>query len=61
MTSRRPGYDVPSGNQILKQIDGRFRDRRLVEEFDHQGQIDSEPEQVVRVNLPACAKPGDRL
>ena len=59
MTLRRPGYDVPSRNQILEQIEGRFHDRRLIEEFDHQGQIDSEPEEVVRVNLPACAKPCD--
>ena len=39
MTLRRPGYDVPSRNQILEQIEGRFHDRRLIEEFDHQGEI----------------------
>jgi hypothetical protein len=40
-------------------MDGRLRDLRLIEELDHQRQIDSETEHVIRVNLPIGAKPGD--
>jgi len=50
---------VSSRNQIVKQVDGRLRDLPLIEEFDHQGQIDGEPKQVIRVNLPIGPKAGD--
>ena len=50
---------MSAGNQIVKQMDGCFRYLRLVEEFNHQWQVDSEPEHVIRVNLPIRAKPGD--
>jgi hypothetical protein len=50
---------VSSRNQIVEQVDGRLRDLRLIEEFDHQGQIDGEPKQVIRMNLPIGPKAGD--
>ena len=40
-------------------MDRSLSGRRLIEEFDHQGQIDTEPQHVVRVNLAIGAKPGD--
>ena len=50
---------MSDGNHIVKEMDRRLGDSRLIEEFDHQWQIDSEPQHVVRVNLPIGAKPGD--
>ena len=50
---------MSAGNQIVEEMDSRLRHLRLVEELDHQGQIDIEPQDVVGVDLPACAKPGD--
>jgi hypothetical protein len=38
---------------------GRLNDLWLIEELDHQGQIDIEPKNVIRANLPACTEPGD--
>ena len=42
-----------SRNQIIQQMDSCFRDLRLIEEFDHQGKIDIEPQDIVGVDLPA--------
>ena len=46
-------------NHSLKQMDGRLRGRRLIEELDHQRKIDVEPQHVVRVNLAIGAEAGD--
>src|SRR5580704_11743157 len=59
ITFGQPRYDMSAGNQIVEEMDSRLRHLRLVEELDHQGQIDIEPQDVVGVDLPACAKPGD--
>lgn len=50
---------MPSRNQIVEQMDGCLSDLRLIEELDHQGQIDIESKDVIRANFPTCAKPGD--
>ena len=50
---------MSSGNQIVDEMDGRLRDRRLVEELDRQRQIDDKPQHIIGVRLPARAKPGD--
>ncbi len=55
----RPGYDVSLSNHRLKEMDRRLGGRRLIEEFDHQRQIDINSQHVVRVNLAIGAKPGD--
>lgn len=60
VTCRRPGYDVSSRNQIVDETDG-LRHRRLVEELDHQRQIDCEPQHIIRVNLSIGAKLPDAL
>jgi hypothetical protein len=48
-----------SRNQIIEQMDGRLRDLRLIEELDHQGQIDTKPQDIIGVDLPTCAESGD--
>jgi hypothetical protein len=48
-----------SRNQIIEQMDGRLRHLRLIEELDHQGQIDTEPKDIIGVDLPTCTEPGD--
>jgi|HubBroStandDraft_6_1064221.scaffolds.fasta_scaffold1738218_1 hypothetical protein len=58
MAFGRPGYDVSLGDHRLKEMDRRLSGWRLVEEFDHQGQIDVKPQHVVRVNLTISAEPG---
>jgi hypothetical protein len=40
-------------------MDRRLSGRRLIEELDHQGQIDVKPQHVVRVNHAIGAKAGD--
>ena len=40
-----------SGNEAVNELDGRLRRLRLIEEFDHQGQSEIEPQHIVRVNL----------
>ena len=46
-------------NDSLKEMDRRLDGRRLIEEFDHQRQIDVKSQHVVRVNLAIGAKAGD--
>ena len=50
---------MASGNQRADQIERGLGDRRGVEEFDHQRQIDTEAKHIRGVHLAACAKPGD--
>ena len=50
---------MPSGNEAVHELDGRLGGLRLIEEFDHQGQSEIEPQQVVRVNLAVGAEAGD--
>ena len=57
----RPGDDVSLRNHGLKEMDRRLGGRRLIEEFDHQREIDVEPQHVVRVNLAIGAKPATPL
>ena len=59
MAFGRPGYDVSLNNHRLEEMDGRLGGRRLIEELDHQGEIDVKPQHVVRVNLAIGAKAGD--
>jgi len=59
MAFGRPGDDGSLSNHSLKEVDRRLGGRGLIEEFDHQGQIDVESQHVVRVNLAIGAKPGD--
>ena len=54
-----PGCDSPGGNQMIDEMDSRFRDRRLIEELNHQRQIDMEPQHIASVYLSVGAKPGD--
>jgi hypothetical protein len=46
------------GDEIAEQVDGRFRDLRLIEELDDQREIDVKPQNVVGSNLAARAKSG---
>jgi len=50
---------VSLNNHALKEVDRRLGRRRLIEEFDHQREIDVKPQHVVRVNLAIGAKPRD--
>ena len=59
MAFGRPGDDVSLSNHSLKELDRRRGSWRLIEEFDHQRQINAQPQHVVRVNLAIGAKPGD--
>ena len=50
---------MSSGNEAVNELDGRLGGFRLIEEFDHQGQSEIEPQQVVRVDLAVGAEAGD--
>lgn len=50
---------MPSGNEAADELDSRLGRLRLIEELDHQGQSEIEPQHVVRVNLAVSAKAGD--
>ena len=60
MAFGRPGDDVSLSNHSFKEMDRGLRGSGLVEELDHQGEIDVESQHVVRVNLAIGAKAGDR-
>jgi hypothetical protein len=40
-------------------MERRLSDLRLIEELDHQREIDIEPKNIIRTNLTTCAEPGD--
>ena len=46
-------------NHSFKEMDRGLGGSRLIEELDHQGQIDVKSQHVVRVNLAIGAKAGD--
>jgi hypothetical protein len=52
---------VSLGGHRLKEMDRRLSGWRLVEESDHQGQIDVKPQHVVRVNSPSAPNPATPL
>ena len=61
MALGRPGDDVSLNNHALTEVDRRLGRRRLIEEFDHQREIDVKPKHVVRVNLAAAPNPATPL
>lgn len=50
---------MSSGNHAVEQTDRRLGDPRLIEELDHERQIDIETKNVVRPGFAASAEPGD--